>query len=269
MKLLNGVSVIIPSYNKSKFLSNCIESVLKQTYKNIEILIVDDCSNDGSQRIIRRYSDMYSNIKYLFHETNEGVSKSRNDGARVASNNYITFLDADDYYYSVDKISREMIILNEDNYETRKDIIPFSSIQFVNEEGTKITCRKLFKKLNGAVYKTVLLSGAFSRFIIRDYILERRKFFEIGGYQQNLSLFEDYDFLIRLCENSCFVHSGCIGTAYRQISGGLSDKKKEHLLQTKKDICSQYLRNSYSLVSCFSSIYFYYRIKTLKKAGIK
>lgn len=247
--LLNGVSVIITNYNKSKFLSQCIESVLKQSYKGIEIIIVDDYSTDDSRVIIKRYSDIYSNIKYLFHEINEGVSTSRNDGAQIASNEYITFLDADDYYYSVDKITNEMIIIN------GKKVISFSSIKFVDEDGTDISCHKLFKKLNGSTYKAFLLTGAFSKFIIRDYIVDREKFYRTGGYQKDLSLFEDYDLLIRLCDKSLFVHSGGIGTAYRQLSGGLSDKKKEQLIQTKREICNQYLQDSSLIIRSFSELY--------------
>lgn len=91
------VSVIIPVYNKEKYLKDSILSVLNQTYSNIEVIIINDGSTDNSEKIILNLQDNDNRIKY-FSKKNEGVSSARNDGITYSKGNYITFMDADDYY---------------------------------------------------------------------------------------------------------------------------------------------------------------------------
>ena len=89
------VSIIIPIYNVEQYLSECINSVLNQTYKNIEIILVNDGSPDNSDIICKNFAKKYSNIKYIFQE-NQGVSVARNNGLQYATGDFIYFLDADD-----------------------------------------------------------------------------------------------------------------------------------------------------------------------------
>lgn len=88
------ISVIIPVYNAENTIERCIESVLCQTYKNYEVIIIDDGSQDNSGRICDGFAE--SNIK-VFHQENQGVSAARNQGIQVASGEFLMFLDADDY----------------------------------------------------------------------------------------------------------------------------------------------------------------------------
>ena len=88
------VSVIIPTYNSEKFISKTIDSCLRQTHSEIEILIIDDNSLDGTKQVIKSYKD--PRIKYYLHERNLGVAASRNTGIRNASGDFIAFLDHDD-----------------------------------------------------------------------------------------------------------------------------------------------------------------------------
>ena len=90
------ISVIIPVYNVEKYLTKCIESVLKQSYQNMEILLIDDGSTDNSGDICDMYANQYSCIK-VFHKRNSGLGLTRNYGIKKAVGNYITFVDSDDY----------------------------------------------------------------------------------------------------------------------------------------------------------------------------
>ena len=90
-------SVIIPVYNCESCLRRSIESVLKQTYPLVEIIIIDDGSNDNSSRICDEYAEKYDNCKVI-HQENKGVASARNRGLVQATGEYICFLDADDYY---------------------------------------------------------------------------------------------------------------------------------------------------------------------------
>ncbi len=90
------VSIIMPSYNTAKFISETIESVLAQTYSNWELIIVDDCSTDNTDEIVARYKD--KRIKYLKNPNNSGAAVSRNRALRKAEGRWIAFLDSDDLW---------------------------------------------------------------------------------------------------------------------------------------------------------------------------
>lgn len=91
------VTVVIPVYNSEKFISDCFNSVLNQTYKNIELVVIDDGSEDSSAEIIKRCVEKHNNIKYYYQE-NGGAGAARNSGIGKASGKYLTFLDVDDRF---------------------------------------------------------------------------------------------------------------------------------------------------------------------------
>lgn len=93
---MSKISVIIPIYKVEKYLSRCIESILAQTYKNFEIILVDDGSPDSCPAICDTYEANYSCI-HVLHKENGGLSDARNAGTRIASGEYVTFIDSDDY----------------------------------------------------------------------------------------------------------------------------------------------------------------------------
>ena len=90
------VSIVVPVYNVFAYLGECISSILKQTYQNIEVILVDDGSTDGSSTICKKYQDLDPRVKLISQE-NQGVVCARKNGANAASGNYISFVDADDY----------------------------------------------------------------------------------------------------------------------------------------------------------------------------
>ena len=90
------ISVIVPVYNVEKYLNRCIDSILNQTFKQIEIILVDDGSTDKSPIICDEYFDSYENIKVI-HKENNRVSAARNDGIKIATGKYIALVDSDDW----------------------------------------------------------------------------------------------------------------------------------------------------------------------------
>ena len=86
------VSIIIPVYNLEKYIVNCLESIFAQTYESLEIICIDDGSNDKSAEIIKRFAASDSRVKYFYHD-NAGVSVARNHGLEIASGDYIMFVD--------------------------------------------------------------------------------------------------------------------------------------------------------------------------------
>lgn len=90
------ISIIVAVYNTEKYLDRCIESLLKQTYKNVEIIIIEDCSTDSSKKILKKYKNQ-KNIKIFYNKENRGLSYSRNYGLKKATGDFIGYIDSDDY----------------------------------------------------------------------------------------------------------------------------------------------------------------------------
>ena len=110
------VSFIIPLFNKEEFIANCISSVLKQTYPNYEIIIIDDGSTDSSKDIINEFRKGTDKIKYFYQE-NKGVSIARNKGIELCRGDFVLFLDADD------SIAPEFVQNLISNYQEGDDIV--------------------------------------------------------------------------------------------------------------------------------------------------
>lgn len=91
------ISVIVPAYNAELYLNQCIDSILMQSYSNFELILVDDGSVDRTRDICNAYIEKDNRIQLICHDKNQGLASGKNDGIRVASGEYIAFVDADDY----------------------------------------------------------------------------------------------------------------------------------------------------------------------------
>ena len=109
------VSIVTPTYNCGKFITETIESVIGQTYKNWEMIIVDDCSKDNTQEIVKKYLKNDKRIKYIKFEKNQGAAIARNTAIREAKGRYIAFLDSDDLW-SKDKLEKQINFMKKNSY---------------------------------------------------------------------------------------------------------------------------------------------------------
>lgn len=96
MELSDKISVIVPVYNVEKYIKRCIESILGQTYANLEIILIDDGSQDGSGAICESYAELDNRVRVV-HKVNEGLAEARNVGLRLSKGAYFAFIDSDDY----------------------------------------------------------------------------------------------------------------------------------------------------------------------------
>lgn len=169
------VSIIVPIYNSEKYLSKCIDSIIKQKYKNIEILLIDDGSNDKSYEICKEYLKKDKRIK-VFSQKNSGPSSARNLGLDKASGEYIIFVDSDDYIES-DFISTMM--KQNDNY----DVI-ISNYNIVSNNKVKFLDNKIFYYDNFLEFIVAnRLWGPVCKLIKKDIIKNK--------YNENYSIGED------------------------------------------------------------------------------
>lgn len=144
------VSIIMPSYNTAKFISKTIESVLEQTYKNWELLIVDDCSTDNTDEIVSKYDD--DRIIYLKNKKNSGAAVSRNKALKNAKGKWIAFLDSDDLWYPT-KLEEQIKYMKKNKY----------SFSWEHEIISSASDLKEWIKYEGAKYPKRTLVGGYFR----------------------------------------------------------------------------------------------------------
>ena len=125
------VTIIVPCYNVGKFLPQCLDSLIHQTYENIRILAVDDVSPDNSAQVIREYEQKDPRVKGIFHQVNSGVSVARNSGIAELNSPWVFFLDGDDWL-EADTISRML----ETQKRANADIVCCNMLE-CNEDGTE------------------------------------------------------------------------------------------------------------------------------------
>ena len=111
------VSIIVPVYNVEQYIGECLDSILKQTYDNLEVILVEDCSTDNTLSLCQRYAKTDARIKLLRNEKNAGVSFSRNRALEVATGDYIGMIDSDDWI-EADYIERMVTALEETGADT-------------------------------------------------------------------------------------------------------------------------------------------------------
>lgn len=125
------VSIITPSYNSKEFIGETIESVINQTYKNWELLIVDDCSTDMTQKFLEKYVLQEKRIKLIKLEKNVGAGVARNIAIQKAQGKYIAFLDSDDLW-NKEKLEKQIKFMEENKYS-----FTFTKFEKISEDGKK------------------------------------------------------------------------------------------------------------------------------------
>jgi glycosyltransferase involved in cell wall biosynthesis len=220
-------SVILATYNSSKYLEESINSVLNQTYKNFELIIVDDGSTDKTINIIKKFKD--NRIKYKY-QTNQGPSKARNIGIKISKSRWICFIDADDYWYKNKlKVVRKFLSGSNLIYHKLKKKIEFKkkNLHIMQSKLQYSLFQKYIgSKIKDPITKNLLIYGntiPTSSVVIRKKILEKSKSFD-----EKLRIGEDYDLWLRLSlvTNKFIFISETLGS-YRIHTESSTKKRKD------------------------------------------
>ena len=183
------ITIIVPVYNVKEYLSKCLDSILCQTYKNIELILIDDGSTDGSEKICDDYAKKDNRV-VVYHQTNFGVSVSRNKGLKLANGIYITFVDADDY------ISKDYIIDLKKNINDSIDIVISNAKDVIDD---KIVDYKTIKKdiiLSSSKAKEELFSGKKFSMVCWGNLYKTELAKQIS-FDTKMKIAEDFDFLYK------------------------------------------------------------------------
>jgi glycosyltransferase involved in cell wall biosynthesis len=230
------ISVVVPNYNNGKYLGDCISSILSQTYKNIEILIVDDKSTDDSLSVIQKYTD--KRLRVIRLDKNIGVSAARNVGIREARGEFLTTLDSDDVYTNENKLTQELELIRV-HKSAGHDVVAFSNIVRISEDGRlqeEVGDKDNIKE--GCIFKGLL---ARSVFIPRDFLCLREIYLTVGLYNEDIDLYEDWDLKLRISKAYAYFYTNLTGVGYRDRPEGLSKvasdqhaKWKSHIYESHK-----------------------------------
>ena len=190
---MTEVSVIIPTYNREKFISECVQSVLAQTLPAREIIIVDDGSTDATYNILRdlgfnSLSTKKTVLRYFFQK-NRGVSSARNLGIKEARSEYIALLDSDDLWLK-SKLDRQVSAFQTDTQSSR--LCHTDEIWIRN--GVRVNQHKKHKKHGGNVFQSCLKLCCISP---SSAMMHRSVFEDFGFFDEDLPACEDYDFWLR------------------------------------------------------------------------
>ena len=247
------IDIIMPNYNKAEFISEAVDSVVKQTYKNWYLYIMDGGSTDSSLQKLSKFSKI-KNIRIISFKRNKGPGFSRNYGMRISNSKYISFLDSDDGW-STDKLEKQLNFMRKYQYNfTYTDYIPF----FQNK-GKKIFKQKtnLTSKLNFSEFiKNTSINT--STMIIERSIVKTHKFKKVK--------LEDYLFKCDILKNNIVAQKYNESLAFYRILKVSRSSQKVKNVSSIWQINKKYNKLNFiqNLISVFSIA-----INSIKKYGIK
>ncbi len=180
------VSVLIPVYNAEKYIKEALDSILNQTFKNFELIIINDCSTDSTEKIIKRYAKKDSRILLVNNKENLKISKTLNKGIGIAKGKYIVRMDADDWSYP-DRIEKQVGYM-----ESNPDIVLSSGNMEICDEKMIIKNRSNFPTTDHNIREVLL---QYNPMVHPAMIFRRDIALSIGGYNETVKS-EDYMFII-------------------------------------------------------------------------
>lgn len=224
------VSVNICTYNNAQFLPQAIDSVLNQNYKEIEIIIVDDCSTDNTSEILREYSEKNSRIKVHRNPQNLGINKSRNKALSLSTGDYIAVLDSDDYWIEKDKLVKQIGFLE----SNPKFAVVGTFAKIVDRDGSDIS--QIIGETNSEkIYQFMLMKNP----IVHSSAMFRRSSLN-SGYSEKYNIWEDYAAMLEIGLTSKITNLPFFGVSYRKHQKNISKKNKIKNVVTYQKIINNY-----------------------------
>jgi len=209
------VSVVIATYNMSRYLPQAVESVLAQSYPHVQVHIVDDGSTDDTPRVVRRWRD-HPRVR-VHRQRNRGQAHAKNTGVRLSRGAFVAFLDADDLWLP-DKLAAQMPL-----FERAEVGVVYSDFERMDDFGAPLP-REPTRLHRGRVSGPLLIENfvGFPTAIVRRAHLER-----YGAFDENLSMGIDYDLWLRLSAHCEFDYVARTTARYRVWSGQMSRNYRE------------------------------------------
>lgn len=223
------ISIVLPTYNGEKYIRESIYSIIAQTYKDWELIVIDDCSTDNTNKIVKSYCEIDSRIKLYKNENNLRLPRSLNKGFSLSKGDYLTWTSDDNIY----KPNALEDLLN--NIVKLKVDFVFSAMDYIDESG-KVTHSSKKPEDLSMIYATNIVGACF--------LYTRNVYKKIGDYNPNLFMIEDYDYWIRIYKEYKTAYIDKSLYLYRQHSGSLTISKNKKLLEVKIPFFENILKNT-------------------------
>ncbi len=215
------VTVICVCYNQSRFVIEAMDSVVKQTYSKVELIVIDDGSTDGSGKVIKKWMINHPEATLILNGKNIGYCKTFNKAFRLARGEFIIDLSADDVLMA-NRVEQGVQLFKQSGEEYA---VTFSDAQFIDERGNPI-------RLHSEKYPhETIPQGDLYREVIQRYficsptMMIRKMVLDVlEGYDESLA-FEDFDFWIRASRNFKFIYSPEVLVKKREVAGSMSKKQ--------------------------------------------
>lgn len=251
MDKLPLVTVYIPTFNRVELLKRAVQSVQNQTYQNLEIIIVDDCSTDGTHDYLEQLAKEDKRVRYFLKEHNSGACVSRNIAIENAMGEFITGLDDDDYF----ELNRINSFIKESNNNDMNKVVLFSMYRNINDTNKyKFFFKKKFSK------KIVTKNDLIMNNYIGNQVFTKTELLKkINGFDENLKMWQDLECWYRLLKDKkakCIKEQSYILDIDHGL-GRISEAKQKKLNDTYNYICLKHSFNAKQR-KVFKNHYFYY-----------
>lgn len=182
------VSVVIPSFNREKTITGCINSILSQTYRHLEVIVVDDCSQDNTVAAIEAIND--NRVRYFRLDKNQGACFARNYGAKVSKGEFIAFQDSDDIWYA-DKLQKQYDFLQ----QTANDFV-FCGMKRIGTDGHSSYYPQNLENFSGDFFSRILEDNCIST----QTMFMKHEVMDSVDFDVTFKRFQDWDFALRVAK---------------------------------------------------------------------
>jgi len=227
------VSIIIPAYNAEKYIARAIKSALNQTYKDIEVIVVDDGSTDRTAEIVKSFQD--PRVRYIYQE-NQNVGVARNNGIKESRGKYITFLDADDEYLP-EKVEKQVKFLKEN---PQYQAVYCDTLQFYSDAPDKFL-KSIEYHPSGDIFEALLHSSLIN---LNSFMATKELLLKVGMFDPRPNFPEDWELWLRIAKAGYkfgHIHEGLVKVEMRKDSKTTSEvnfQAKKYLLEVFENLFS-------------------------------
>ncbi len=244
------VSVIMPAYNAEKTVGEAILSVCRQTFSDFELIVINDCSRDGTAAVIKALAERDERILFVENESNSGVSHTRNRGVAMARGEWIAFLDSDDMWEE-DKLARQLSLLAE-----TEGVLSYTASSFIDEDGKHYGY--VMAVPERVDYKT-LMKGNFvscSSVVIKAAVMK-------GIAMPGDAMHEDYYVWLRVLKEHPYAYGVNEPLLVYRLS---ANSKSSSRIKSANMLFNTYRASGYGRISSFFFVfrYFFYSVKKRK-----
>jgi len=247
------VSVIMPAYNREKFIAESIESTLSQTYENFELIIIDDGSKDQTVAIAKKYLDD-PRVSIIENPKNMGIASTRNRAIRSAKGEYIAMLDSDDIWIDKEKLRKQIEFL-----ETHTDHAMIGGgIVYIDVNGARLKTM-IFPSRDSDIRKTILRRNQFAQSTL---LCRTEALIHTGLYSTRFMISDDYDLWLRIGRRWKFANMNDVVTGYRIHGGNITHKKRltaaREMLEIVRSNASNYPHPKLGLIKAYARVVYSY-----------